>query len=153
MIEQKQVERLAEECFRGTSKFLVEVIIRTNNIITVFIDADDHVSLEDCRHLNRFLEQGLNREQEDFELTVSSAGLDRPLKTLRQYANRIGREIEVVSPSGKKTTGLLVKAGQKGIEIEQTIQISRKEIEKKCVVIPFGEIRTAKEVITFKKSK
>jgi len=153
MIDQKQVERLAEEHFRGTSKFLVEVSIRSNNLITVFIDADDHVSLDDCRQLNRFLEQGLDRDREDFELTVSSAGLDRPLKVLRQYKNRIGRDIEVVTTTGKKVNGLLMKADEEGIELEQTILISKKEIEKKSVVIPFGEIRTAKEVITFKKSK
>lgn len=153
MIEQKQLERLAEECFRGADKFLVEVIIRPNNIITVYMDGDDHVSLEDCRQLNRFLEQGLNRDQEDFELTVSSAGLERPLRVLRQYLKRTGQELEVVTNSGQKVSGTLLNAGKEGIEIEQVIHLNKKETEKKKIFFPFRDIKSAKDVITFKKSK
>lgn len=153
MIEEKQVVRLVDESLKGTDKFLVEVVIRPTNLITVFIDGDSHVSIEDCKRLNRQLEQGLNREREDFELTVSSAGLDRPLKVLRQFKIRIGLELEVVTIQGEKNSGILVKEGKEGIEIEQEIQITKKVKEKKNFFFPFREIRTVKEVITIKKTK
>jgi ribosome maturation factor RimP len=153
MIEQRKVEQLAGDHFKGSAKFLVEVVIRANNIITVYIDGDDPVSLEECRNLNRFLEQALDRDQEDFELTVSSAGLDRPLKVLRQYRNRIGRELDIVTHSGQKVSGILLNASEEGIEVEQVIHLNKKELEKKRLVFPFGEIKTAREVITIKKSK
>lgn len=151
MIEEKQVVRLVEEFLQGTDKFLVEVTVRHANVITVFIDGDNRISLEDCRRVNRYLEQYLNRETEDFELTVSSAGLDRPLKLLRQFKKRIGSEIEVVSIANNKTCGTLLTAGEDGIEIEQEIRISKKEKEKKKAYFPFKEIRTVKEVINIKK--
>jgi len=153
MIEEKQVEKLVNDFLNGSDKFLVEVIIRPANLISVYIDGDHEVSIEDCHRLNRHLEHALNRDVEDFELTVSSAGLDRPLKTLRQIKKRIGLELEVVSISGKKTCGILVNAEKEGIEIEQEIRITKKEIEKKKISLPFQEIRTIKEVITFKKIK
>jgi len=151
VIEEKQIIRLVEESLQGTDKFLVEVVIRPTNLITIFIDGDSQVSIEDCRRVNRHLEQKMNREKQDFELTVSSAGLDRPLKVLRQYKKRVGLELEVVTVAGDKTCGILVTAGNDGIEIEQEIKISKKEKEKKKIFIPFKEIRTVKEVITFKK--
>jgi len=151
VIEEKQIIRLVEESLQGTDKFLVEVVIRPTNLITIFIDGDSQVSIEDCLRVNRHLEQKMNREKQDFELTVSSAGLDRPLKVLRQYKKRVGLELEVVTVAGDKTCGILVTAGNDGIEIEQEIKISKKEKEKKKIFIPFKEIRTVKEVITFKK--
>lgn len=153
MIEEKQVVRLVDEFLKGTNKFLVEVVIRPTNLITVFIDGDNQVSIEDCQRLNRHLEQHMNREMEDFELTVSSAGLDRPLKVLRQFKKRMGMELEVVTLTGEKTSGILLNLGKDGIEIEKEIMITKKVKEKKKIFFPFKEIRTVKEVITIKKTK
>jgi ribosome maturation factor RimP len=153
MIEENRVVNLVNDYLKGTDKFLVEVIIRPSNLITVYIDGDHQVSLEDCLLLNRHLEQVLNRDEEDFELTVSSAGLDRPLKKLRQIEKRIGSEVDVVFVTGEKTCGTLVKVDKEEIEIELEIRITKKEMEKKKISFPFREIKTIKEVISFKKIK
>jgi len=151
MITEDQVTKHIHDYFKGTDKFLVELHIKPINVISVFIDADTSISIEDCKELSRHLEQTLDREKEDFELTVSSSGLDRPLKLLRQYQKITGKSLDIVLNGGDKLSGKLVKADKTGIEIEQEINISKKEKTLKNVVIPFGNIKTAKKVITFKK--
>ncbi len=151
MITEDQVKKLINDYFQGSDKFLVELHIKPINVISIFIDADTTISIEDCRELSRHLEQGLNREKEDFELTVSSAGLDRPLKLLRQYQKMLWKSLDIILNSGEKLSGKLVKADNTGIEIEQEIKLSKKETTLKNVVIPFDSIKTAKKVITFKK--
>jgi len=151
MITEKQVAALLDEFLDGTDLFTVEITVRPASHITVYIDGDKGVALEDCHRVNRFLEQRLNRDMEDFDLTVSSAGLDRPLKVLRQYKKLIRQEIEVVTVTGKKIAGVLEKAEKEGIVISQEVVISKKEKEMKSWSFSFGELKSVKEVITFKK--
>jgi len=151
MITEDRVENLVRDFFEGTDRFLVELSIKPNNSISIFIDSDTGISLENCRELSRFLEKGLDREKEDFELTVSSAGLDRPLKLLRQYQKIIGQSLDIVLNGGGKLSGKLLLADQNKIEIEQEVKISKKETSVKKSVITYDSIKTAKKVITFKK--
>jgi ribosome maturation factor RimP len=151
MITEIQIKKLIEEHFTGNDLFLVDMFVKSGNLIHVFIDGDHGVKIEDCRDLSRFLENSLDRETEDFDLTVSSAGADRPLKLPRQYKKNIGKELEVVTDSGEKITGVILNSNETGIELEQLVKKSKKEIEKIIVKLKFDEIKSAKEVISFKK--
>ena len=52
--------------------------------------------------ISRFIESNLDREVEDFELSVFSAGLSEPLSwVVRQYKKNIGTEIDVLLTSGQ----------------------------------------------------
>jgi len=152
MITEKQLRSLIESHFEGTGLFLVELAVKPGNRISVFIDGDQRVSVETCRLVSRYLEGSLDREKEDFDLTVSSAGADRPLKLPRQYRKNLGNNLEIVTASGEKFTGKLQKAGDDGIELEKTPggkKGTRQEMQ--IVKLKFDEIKTAKEVISFKK--
>ena len=152
MITEKQIIKLVEEHLGEGEIFLVDLVIKRGNQISVFIDGDHRVTIEACRHLSRFLEESLDRETEDFDLTVSSAGADRPLKLPRQYRKNIGNDLELVSKSGDKFTGKVLKADELGVEIEQyPVKKSKNEQEKIIVSLKYDEIKSAKEVISFKK--
>jgi len=151
MITEKQLTGLIEEHLQGSDKFLTDLTIKPSNRIMVFIDGDHGVSIEDCRKLSRHIEQNLDRDTEDFELMVSSAGADRPLRLPRQYQKHLGKVIEVATVDGRHLEGTLMQADDKGIKIEQEIKKSKKEIEKKEVVINYNEIKSAKVIISFKK--
>ena len=71
------------------------------------IDHADGVWIEDCVELSRFIEEHLNRDEEDYELEVGSAGLGQPFKVPQQYINFIGKEVEVLDKDGKKYKGTL----------------------------------------------
>ena len=151
MITQEQVAEVVEEILGGTDKFLVEVLIQQANRITVFFDGDNGVSITDCQKLSRSLEERLDRDNAEYQLTVSSAGMDRPIKLLRQYRKRIGKELEVILQTGEKISGVLVNADAKCIELEHPVKNPKKEIVKPNSIIALENIKSAKIIITIGK--
>ena len=93
--------RLAEAALADSACYLVDVVIGADNAIVVEIDHDEAVSIDDCVALSQYIEQHLDRDAEDYELEVTSAGLDRPFKIVRQYRKHIGSEIELKPREGR----------------------------------------------------
>ena len=151
MIKKEQIAEIVDERLYGTDKFLMEVLIQPGNIITVYIDGDNSVTISDCQDLSRFIESKLDRDQSDYQLTVSSAGLDRPIRFLRQYRKRIGKELEILTFRGETITGILVKADESFIELEHPVKNVKKETAKPNSVISFENIKKAKLIINFGK--
>jgi ribosome maturation factor RimP len=150
MISVEKVINLVESHLADGEIFLVDVVVKPGNKISVFIDGDHRVNIEICRELNHFLNESLDRDKEDFDLTVSSAGADRPLKMPRQYRKNIGNSLDIVTGNGKKITGVVLQVNDDGIELEIQPMIKQKKQEIVKVSLPFSDIRSAKEVITFK---
>ena len=86
----------------SSSNYLVDVVIKPGNLIVVEIDNDEAVSIDDCAELSRYLEEHLDRDVEDYELEVGSAGITSPFKVLRQYVKNIGNEVEMLLKNGSK---------------------------------------------------
>lgn len=107
MIDKNVVKDLVNEWLDGKEYFLVDVTITPDDKITVEIDHADGVYINDCVELSKFIEDRLDREQEDYELEVGSAGLGQPFKVEQQYHNYIGEPVEVLDGDGKKVRGVL----------------------------------------------
>lgn len=107
MIDKKVVEKLVNEWLEGKDYFLVDVQISADDKIVVEIDHADGVWIEDCVDLSKYIEDHLNRDVEDYELEVGSAGLGQPFKVPQQYKNFVGKEVEVMDADGKKVKGIL----------------------------------------------
>ncbi|MCX6266180.1 MAG: ribosome assembly cofactor RimP [Bacteroidetes bacterium] len=151
MITEAKVIKLIDEHLEGGDIFMVDVVVKPGNLISVYLDGDHGVNIDDCRSLNHFLNESLDRETEDFDLTVSSAGADRPLKLPRQYKKNIGKSLDVVTKTGEKISGLVLTANETGIDFEiSPLKKQKKDPEVKIVSLKFSDIKTAKEVITFK---
>lgn len=146
MITKEVLTDLVNSQLEGTDKFLVDITVQPGNKIFVYIDGDRSINISDCQQLNRALEGTLDRETEDFDLTVSSYGVDRPLKNSRQYAKNTGRELEIVLEDGTKMAGILIAANEEGIELEHPVK-KKKEIKKPNSVIKFEEIKTGKIIL------
>jgi ribosome maturation factor RimP len=151
MVRQEEVVRIVEDLLEGTGKYLVEVLIQPANRITVYFDGDQNVSISDCQLLSRQIEEKLDKEPENFELNVSSPGLDRPIRLHRQYQKRIGRELEIVLLTGERVTGILVRADEKSVELEHPVRNPKKETLRPNSVISFDNIKSAKNIISFGK--
>ena len=104
--------------------YLIDVTISKDNDIEITIESEEgKVELEDCVAISRFFETQFDREQEDYALTVTSAGLDQPFKVLKQYIKAIGKKVEVQLKGGKKMVAVLEAADQDSI----TLKYSQKE--------------------------
>ena len=80
--------------------YIVETAVHPGNRIVVELDSESGINIDDCVALTKHIESQLDREAEDFELEVGSAGLTSPLKVLRQYTSTIGQEVEVLRKGG-----------------------------------------------------
>lgn len=107
MIDKNIVRDLVNQWLEDKEYFLVDVEVSADDKIVVEIDHADGVWIEDCVELSRFIEERLNRDDEDYELEVGSAGLGQPFKVEQQYLNFIGKEVEVLGADGKKVKGVL----------------------------------------------
>ena len=107
MLEKIKILELVNDAMEGTDKFLVNLKITPDNRIFVDIDGDNGVTIDDCIAISRAVESQLDRDEEDFELNVGSAGADMPLKLTRQYRRHIGRGLEVVMLDGERVDGTL----------------------------------------------
>jgi ribosome maturation factor RimP len=151
MITEESITRLIKTHLSGGDIFLVEVSVKTGNRISVYLDGDQGVNIDVCRELNHYLNESLDRDKEDFDLTVSSAGADRPLKWPRQYQKNTGKALDIVTKSGEKLTGTVLQASETGVDLEIfPLKKNKKDQEKKIVSLTYSDIKTAKEVITFK---
>jgi len=69
-----------KDSFEDTDIYFVDAKVSTDNRITIYLDSLAGVKISDCAKLSKYVEDKLDRENDDFELIVSSAGLDQPLK-------------------------------------------------------------------------
>ncbi len=153
MIKEKQVQKLTEQELKGSDKFIVELSVKAGNRIMVFIDSDTEVRVDDCVALSRALEEKLNRDEEDFDLMVSSAGLDQPFKQIRQYKKYCGRAVKIELEEGSKFEAMLEKVDDEGITIKKLIRKhkSKPSQEGPEMRLNFSDIKETKPAVQFKK--
>jgi ribosome maturation factor RimP len=151
MINKENIIEITENLLAGSDNFLVDILIQPVNRISVFIDSDRGVSIEDCRKISRSLEEKLNQGSEEFELNVSSPGLDRPLKLFRQYRKNTGRGMEIITVLGEKVDGILSGVTESGVEIIPSVKGRKKQEEQQHITLLFKEIKVAKVKIDFRK--
>lgn len=155
MIEKKLLIDLTEAYLKDSSNYLVDVITGADNSILIEIDNDQGVNISDCVALSRHLESKLDRETEDFELTVTSAGLTSPLKTIRQYKKYEGKEIEVITSNGQKMTGRLKASDENGFTLSVTKKVKLEGAKRKTEVeeeihLGYDEVKYTKYLFRFK---
>ena len=119
------------------------------------IDHADGVWIEDCVALSRYIEDHLNRDEEDFELEVGSAGLGQPFKVEQQYRNFIGKEVEVLTADGKKVKGLLKSVDGRDfiVTVKEKVKVEgkkRPELQDVDRQYNMDEVKYTKYLISFK---
>ena len=130
MITKEQVATICEEALDGTDRFLVEVKVKPNNVIEVYVDSDTAVNIDHCAELTRIVESRLDRDVEDYELSVISWGLSGALRSDRQLQKYVGKDIELKSKELGKQQGKLVRFDAEKVEIEP---VRKKTSKKKAV--------------------
>lgn len=157
MLKQEEIRELVKQEATARGLFLVDVKVNNQNVIEVEIDSEAGIGIKECIEVNKAVEALLDREKNDFELTVASPGLGQPLKVFEQYQKNIGKTLDVVTTSGEKLKGVLTLASlTEGIALE----VSEKKVvdgtsKKRAMVtethkLKLEEIKTAKVVISFK---
>lgn len=153
MITKSQITALVEEALENTDRFIVDIIVKNDNTIYVILDSDTAITIENCVEVSRFLESKLDRDVEDYELHVSSAGLDHAIFLPRQFQKNLGKLVDVLFKDGEKRKGKLVAYTDETITIEEVIikkynKLKKEEIGE-TLTIPLNTINEIKVVIIF----
>lgn len=128
--------------------FIVELSVSSNNRIVVEIDGMSGVTIDDCVAVSRQIESNLDREQEDFELQVSSAGIDKPLRDRRQFEKNIGREVKIILQDSAELKGELLEVGE-SLKVKLPAS-KKKKLPEREEVVAWENIRETKILISFK---
>jgi len=145
---------IAEELGNNSSLFLVDLSISESYKITVTLDGDNGITLQDCIDVSRAIENNLDREEQDFSLEVASAGVSSPLKLVRQYKKNIGRNLKVKTTTSETIEAKLEAADDDKITLTWTAREPKKIGKGKETVthqreIPYSEIKEAIVIIIF----
>jgi len=154
MIDSDLVKKLVEEKL-DEKMFLVEITVNERNVINVFVDSYDGLTIDQCINISRHVEHSLDREEEDFELQVSSPGLSSKFKVKEQFYKYAGRSVEVVTNADVELEGIILSAAEEGIILETSARELVEGHKKKQLVVKqhqlkYNEIKSAKAVISFK---
>ncbi|MGA2406913.1 MAG: ribosome assembly cofactor RimP [Bacteroidales bacterium] len=150
MIEKHKIQGLVEEFINGTGLFLVAVKVSSSNRITVLADKNEGITIDECAAIHRHIDKGLDRDKEDFELQVSSPGLDASFGVIEQYFKNEGKKVEVVDNEGSKFAGKLKNVTAGGFELEAEIKVKGRTKELKDVSFNFEQIKSTRVILTIK---
>src|SRR5262245_54783101 len=118
--------------------------------ITVIVDGDNGITIDDCANISRALSDSINQENvlEDYNLEVTTPGADQPLKLPRQYTKHIGRNLKVELKDNAVVRGKLLEADASSITIEE--EKKDKKAPASIKKLTFDEIQKTLVMISFK---
>ncbi len=150
MVDREKTEKLVRNYIHGTDLFFVAVKVSSSNKVTVLADTKKGITIDECADLHRYIEKELDRNIEDFELQVSSPGLDMPFGVIEQYYKNEGQKVMVIDNEGAKYSGILKNVTKGGFDLETEFKIKGKGKEIKDISFNFDQIKSTKIVLTIK---
>ena len=119
IMNKEQIINAVETAVKERGCFLVEVTVSKENDIEIVIEKEEGVvDWEDCAAIDHVMHEAFNQDEEDYALTVSSAGLDRPFKVMKQFQKALGTKVDVWLKGGKKVKGVLDAATEESIVVD-----------------------------------
>ena len=151
--EKQKIEQLLEPLLENDKFFVVDIKVsmsRLNNKVTILLDSDEGIKIDECRAISRSLGESLDEIMpENYTLEVSSPGVEVLLKTERMYRKNIGRSIQITLKDGSVISGKL-----QNVDSQQVIIIEDKKRKKTEEIIPmeipFDNIKESQVIISFK---
>lgn len=152
----EKIKEIAQGKLTDASHFIVDVIVSKHKPtkITVVLDGDHGINIDDCSLLSRaisgVIEEGTWMKEENYLLEVGTPGIDQPLKLNRQFRKNVGRGLTAHLTNKTKVVGTLVEANDSAITLAVEVKEGKKT-QLKNIIIPFAEIEKALVMVSFKK--
>ena len=152
----EQIISAVETAVAERGCFIVEVTVNAMNDVEIVLEKEEGtVDWDDCAAVDKVVHAAFDQDVEDYSLTVSSAGLDRPFKVLRQYLKALGSKVDVKFKGGRRLVATLTGATEDSVTLQYTaleaVEGKKKkekvEHEETC---PLGEINSVTPYIDFK---
>ena len=153
-MNQERISEIATSVVESENLFIVDIKVSKNNVITIHIDAMEGINIDMCSKISREIEANLDRETEDFELTVASAGIGYPFRVPQQFLKNINNEVEITKKDNTTKVGVLKEYSKNEILISYEIKIKiegqkKKQIQNIEEKISLDDIKEIKDIIKF----
>jgi ribosome maturation factor RimP len=148
MLNKDKIAAVVEKYIGGTDKYLVDIDVTRTNVVDVYVDGDEGITISECVDISRFIESNFDRDLEDYELRVSSPGLDKPFRLRRQYGRYINREVRLVLKGGGEIIGKLTEYTDDKLVLQTTGK--KKKNEERIVEVVFEDVREGWPVVSFR---
>lgn len=155
MIDKSKVETIVNEWLVGKDYFLTDISVSPDDRIVVEIDHKEGVWIDDCVQLSQYIEARLDRDAEDYELEVGSAGIGQPFKVHRQYENHIGEQVEVLTDAGEKFKGTLKEVSDGNFTVTTRVKFKPEGAKRAKMIdedrtMAYTDVKFTRAVINFK---
>ena len=156
MIDKEKLVQTVKEAMAGTDLFLVAVDIRPDNAITVTVDSPTGVDIDECVAITRTVEAAFDRDVEDYELEVGSAGVTAAFAVPEQYRMSVGHPVDILTRDGQRLHATLAAVSDDASVITVTVPTKvREEGAKRPKIvdvprdIPVADIKSIVREIVF----
>jgi ribosome maturation factor RimP len=152
-MDKETIAALLNKKLEELNLFLVELNISADHVITIYADGMENISVGQCTEIARYLRGELGEAADDFEMTVSSPGLDRPFVLQQQYQKNLGKSIEVLTKEGNKIEGKLNAVNEQEIVVNVFKKRNPKnkalkpEVSNQLITLELKDIKQAKKLI------
>lgn len=155
MIDKQLLKQTVEEAIAGTELFIVDIAVKPDNNIIVELDSTEGIDIDSCVAVTKKIESVFDRDVEDYELEVGSAGLTSPFKVKAQYDKNIGNDVEILTRDGRKLSGKLVETTDETFTVEVPVKVKpagakRPVIEQQPETFAYGDCKSVRYKIDFK---
>lgn len=155
MIDKTLITHSVENAIAGTDLFIVDITVTPQNRIVVELDSPQSIDIDTCAAVTRAIEKDFDRDIEDYELEVGSAGLTSPFKVRGQYLKNIGNDIEILTRDGRKLHAVLTAVGDEDFTFEYPVKYKEPGAKRPVTTmqsetLPFAEAKSVKYMISFK---
>lgn len=153
-MEEKLTEIVNKYIADSEDIFLIKVIVKGKEPmlkVLVILDGDNGVSIDKCAEVSRKLGaelEEINFFENAYHIEVSSAGIDSPLESKRQYVKNVGRGLKISLKEDATLEGKLLSVEENGITVLK--KKLKKEKEAQTLTIPFEEIKKTLVTVSFK---
>lgn len=148
------LDEILPELLNERSLELIELNIPAEHRIEIFVDGETNVSIEQCASLMRDLRGRTAEALDPFQITISSPGLDKPLRHPLQFKKALNKSIEVLMLSGEKHQGVL-QAHQDNLLKLQLFRASKTKsgakppLSETLLELPLADIKKVTKLIFF----
>ena len=155
-MKKEEIIKAVETAVAERGCFIVDVTVSALNDVEIVIEKEEGiVDWNDCAAIDAVVHTAFDQDVEDYSLTVSSAGLDRPFKVFRQFRKALGSKVDVKFKGGRRLVATLADATEESVTLQytalETVEGKKKkekvEHEETC---PLAEIKSVTPYIDFK---
>lgn len=155
MIDKNLLKQSVEKAIEGTGLFIVDISVSPQNSIVVELDSPDSIDIDTCAAVTRAIEKDFDRDVEDYDLEVGSAGLTSPFKVRGQYLKNIGSDIEILTRDGRKLHAVLTAVGDDSFTFEYPVKVKEPGAKRPVTVmqsetLPFDAAKSVRCTLSFK---